>query len=61
MDKNKSNKDNHNLEDTGNTLGQGYNMSSYDENYKDKKGMKFLGFLIIAAVIISIVILLLTK
>ncbi len=31
MEKNNSNKNNHNLEDTSKTLGQVYNVNSYDE------------------------------
>lgn len=31
MDKNNSNKDSHNLEDTSKTLGQVFNVNSYDE------------------------------
>ena len=31
MDKNNSNKDNHNLEDTSKVLGQVFNVNAYDE------------------------------
>lgn len=51
----------HNLEETSRTLGQVYNVNSYDDDYKEKKGMKFLVFMIIAAVVISAIVLLVTK
>lgn len=61
VDKNDSKKKEHNLEDASKTLGQVYNVNSYDDNYKEKKGMKVLGYIIIAVVIISAIILIVTK
>jgi len=40
MDKNDSNKNNHNLEDTSKTLGQVYNVNSYDEKADRSSGTR---------------------
>jgi len=52
MDKNDSNKNNHNLEDTSKTLGQVYNVNSYDEKADRSSGTwKTIKRILIIAVI----------
>lgn len=61
MDAKDTKKKEHNLEDASKTLGQVYNVNSYDDDYKGKKGMRFLVYIIIAAVVVSAIILIITK
>lgn len=47
----------HNLENAGNTVGQLYNTSKYDSNYKRKKGMRFFTFMVILVFLGSVIFL----
>lgn len=51
------NKNEHNLEHTGNTIGQLYNTSKYDNKYNRKKGMRFFTVMVILVFVASIIFL----
>ena len=55
------NKDNHNLENAGNVMGQTFNTGKYDQNYNRKKGMRFFLVILILIVIASAILLNLRK
>ena len=48
------NKNEHNLENIGNTLGQLYNTSKYDNKYNRKKGMRVFTVMVILVFFTSI-------
>lgn len=55
---NNQSKNNHEMEKAGYEIGQSFNVSEYDSEYKGKKGMKFLFWMIIAVTVFCIVFLL---
>lgn len=59
MDNQNSNKNNHNLEATGNTLGQAFETGRYNENFKSRKGM--IIYIIIAILALAAAIYILTN
>ncbi len=50
-------RNNHDLDEAGKTLGKLYNVSSYDKEYGGKKGMKFFGWAVVVVFFVSLLLL----